>query len=100
MEISLAASPASLPPGIRIGLWRGVGWRGQGRYGVVYRVEHTEGALAGSFALKLARAPGDPRFEQEGELLSRLHHPNIPRLHDRGEWTGPGGALFPYLVMD
>lgn len=100
METSFTASPAALPTGTRVGPWRVVAWRGQGRYGALYRVEHAEGAVPGIFALKLALTPGDARFEREGELLSRLHHPNIPRLQDRGEWTGPGGALFPYLIME
>ncbi|ADO74803.1 serine/threonine protein kinase [Stigmatella aurantiaca] len=74
--------------------------RGQGSYGVVYQVESVENGKAGPFALKLALYAGDPRFEREGELLSRLRHPNVPRLRARGGWEPRGGGLFPYLVMD
>jgi hypothetical protein len=72
----------------------------QGSSGVVFRAERAGQPEAGIVALKLARQPGDPRFALEGELLSRVRHPGVPRLHDSGEWTGPGGALFPFLVMD
>jgi serine/threonine-protein kinase len=51
-------------------------------------------------ALKLALHPGDPRFDREGELLSRLRHPCVPRLLDRGLWLLPSGLSFPYLAME
>ncbi|WP_317987276.1 serine/threonine-protein kinase [Stigmatella hybrida] len=73
---------------------------GQGAYGTVYRVEHVQQLPPGPFALKLAIHPEDLRFEREAELLSRLHHPHVPRLQDRGWWTPPGGPSFPYLVME
>ncbi|EAU69611.1 protein kinase [Stigmatella aurantiaca DW4/3-1] len=41
----------------------------------------------------------DPRFEREAELLSRLSHPNVPRLRDRGLWAHPSGPI-PFIVMD
>ncbi|HYI00095.1 serine/threonine-protein kinase [Hyalangium sp.] len=72
----------------------------QGSYGIVFRAERAANPEAGPFALKLALQPGDPRFALEAELLSRIHHPNVPRPHDSGQWSGPGGALFPFLVMD
>jgi len=73
---------------------------GLGVYGLVYRVERVGQESAGTFAMKVARYPRDPRFEREGELLARVRHPHVPRLHDRGEWTSPDGESFPYLVMD
>jgi predicted Ser/Thr protein kinase len=74
--------------------------RAQGSYGVVYLAEAVgqEGARPG--ALKLALHPGDERFEREVELLSRLEHPNVPRLLDSGTWTSPEGTSLPYLVME
>jgi serine/threonine-protein kinase len=51
-------------------------------------------------ALKLALHPGDPRFDREGELLSRLRHPCVPRLLDRDLWLLPSGLAFPYLAME
>jgi eukaryotic-like serine/threonine-protein kinase len=83
-----------------IGAWRILSTSGQGAYGVVYRVEHAQHMPPGPFALKLALHPEDLRFEREAELLSRIHHPHVPRLQDRGWWTLPGGPSFPYLVME
>ncbi|HYH96247.1 serine/threonine-protein kinase, partial [Hyalangium sp.] len=42
----------------------------------------------------------DPRFALEVELLSRIHSPHVPGLHDSGEWTRSDGAHFPFLVID
>jgi eukaryotic-like serine/threonine-protein kinase len=83
-----------------IGAWRLMARSGQGAYGIVYRAEHVRQDPLGPFALKLAIHPEDPRFEREAELLSRIRHPHVPRLHDRGWWTPPGSPSFPYLVME
>ncbi|SES88303.1 serine/threonine-protein kinase [Stigmatella erecta] len=90
--------PPSLEP--LIGAWRLMARSGQGAYGTVYRVEHVRQVPPGPFALKLAIHPEDLRFEREAELLSRIRHPHVPRLQDRGWWTPPGGPSFPYLVME
>jgi len=100
LETSLTVHPAALPPGSLIGSWRLLGLLAQGAYGLVFRAEHSTHAEKGPVALKLARHPGDPRFVREVELLSRIHHPHVPSLHDSGEWSGPGGARFPFLVME
>ncbi|MDC0707537.1 serine/threonine-protein kinase [Stigmatella sp. ncwal1] len=84
----------------QIGDWRVLATCGHGSYGIVHRVEHAEQPHLGPFALKLALHPDDPRFEREAELLSRIRHPHVPRLKDRGRWTLPGGPSFPYLVME
>jgi serine/threonine protein kinase len=91
---------ALLAPGTQVGSWRVLRGSGLGVYGLVYRVERVGQESTGTFALKVARYPKDPRFEREAELLSRVRHPHVPRLHDRGEWTSPDGEAFPYLVMD
>ncbi|WP_044191156.1 phosphotransferase [Hyalangium minutum] len=85
---------------MQVGPWRVLRGKGLGVYGFVYLVERVGQESAGPFALKVARYPRDPRFEREGELLSRVRHPHVPRLHDRGEWTSPNGESFPYVVMD
>ena len=90
--------PASLPPGTEVGEWRVVSWSGRGTYGTVYRVERRGREREGPYALKLALHPRDERFMREEELLSRLNHPNVPRLVGRGVWQHPLGN-FPYLVM-
>ncbi len=92
--------PADLPPGTLVGAWRVVSRRGMGSYGVVYRVQRVGHPEAGFFALKLARHPMNPRFERERELLSRLCHAQVPRLHDTGWWRLADGIAFPYVVMD
>ncbi|MDC0710055.1 serine/threonine-protein kinase [Stigmatella sp. ncwal1] len=92
--------PVSLLLGTQVGAWRVVGRGGHGSYGMVYRVEPVDDSAAGSFALKLALRPDDPRFERESELLSRVNHPHVPRLYGQGVWVSPGGASFPYVVME
>jgi hypothetical protein len=76
-----------------------LGLRDLGAYGAVYRAERVGDEGAGYVALKLAMHPGDERFEREVALLSRIFHPNVPRLRDYGVWIHAGG-VFPYLVMD
>ncbi|ADO72426.1 serine/threonine protein kinase [Stigmatella aurantiaca] len=92
--------PALLSPGTVVGGWRVVSPCGRGAYGVIYKAGKVGHEEAGPFALKMALHALDPRFEREAELLSRLHHPSVPRLHDRRVWGVPGGDVFPYLVMD
>ncbi|MFL5345960.1 MAG: serine/threonine protein kinase [Hyalangium sp.] len=100
MELSHVVDPAALPPGTLVGSWRVLNRGSRGAYGVVYRVEEVGHEEAGSFALKLALHPLDPRFEREAELLSRIRHPQVPRLQGRGWWMGPEQTPFPYLVME
>jgi serine/threonine protein kinase len=91
--------PARLPPGTRVGPWRLLERRGFGAYGAVYRALGVAN-VPGPVALKLALHPEDGRFAREVELLSRLRHPNVPRLVDHGLWLQPGGLAFPYLAME
>ncbi|MDC0708649.1 serine/threonine-protein kinase [Stigmatella sp. ncwal1] len=91
-------SPSFLPPGSRVGPWRVVGWGGRGANGAVYQALRVGREAAGPVALKLAMAPGDPRFAREGALLSRLRHPNIPALEGRGTWKHSRGTA-PYVAM-
>lgn len=100
MERRQSHGTALLAPGTQVGPWRVVRGSGLGVYGCIYRVERVGQEHRGPFALKMARYPEDPRFEREAELLSRVRHPHVPRLQDRGEWTSPDGESFPYLVME
>jgi hypothetical protein len=95
-----ALHPALLPPGTVIGRWRVEDWAGRGVHGAVYRAVPVDREGAAPVALKMALLPRDPRMEREAELLSRLNHPSIPRLWDRGEWEHPGGTRHPYVVME
>ena len=75
-------------------------WRGQGAYGVVYRAVRAGLEHAGPVALKLARYPWDARLGREAELLSRVSHPGIPRLLDRGVLRHASGAEYPWFTME
>ncbi|HLM47434.1 MAG TPA: protein kinase, partial [Myxococcaceae bacterium] len=92
--------PAALLSGTKVGAWRVQGLRGRGNYGTVYRAVSQEREHAGPVALKLAISPGDPGFEREVELLSRIRHPSVPRLLDAGLWQSPSGKPHPFVVME
>jgi serine/threonine protein kinase len=73
---------------------------GQGGMGIVFKARQPK--LNRLVALKLlpaSLAEGDTafagRFEREGQLLARLHHPNIVAVHD----SGTAGEFF-YLIME
>jgi len=90
-----------LPAGTLVGSWRVVAWQGEGAFGAVYRAVRVGQEHLGPVALKLSLLPWDPRFAREAELLSRLSHPSIPRLLDRGILRHPSGALeHPFFVME
>ncbi len=78
-----------LPSGTQVGDWRVVAWQGQGAYGAVYRAMHVGQEHAAPVAIKLSLYPRDARFAREAELLSRLSHPSIPCLLDRGVLRHP-----------
>ncbi len=89
-----------LPSGLRVGDWR-VGERhGQGSYGVIYRATRFGEEDSAPVALKLSVYPWDPRFAREAELLSRLHHPNVPRLLSHGVLRHVSGVEHPWFVME
>ncbi|MDC0711421.1 serine/threonine-protein kinase [Stigmatella sp. ncwal1] len=92
--------PRALPPGTPVGPWQVADWRGCGSYGTVYQAWKQGHERAGPVALKLAHFPEDKRFDRETALLSRIHHPHVPRLLDFGHWRHPSGALYPYLAME
>ncbi len=94
-----ALTPDSLRPGDLVGPWRIEGYAGRGTYGVVYRARRAGHPGSVPVALKLALFAYDPRFLREVELLSRVHHPAVPELLDRGWWTTAEGRVHPYLVM-
>jgi serine/threonine protein kinase len=95
-----AQTPDSLSVGNLVGPWRVEGYAGRGTYGVVYRARRAGHPGSPPVALKLAVFPYDPRFVREVELLSRIHHPSVPQLLDRGWWTSDAGWGHPYLVME
>jgi serine/threonine protein kinase len=89
-----------LTPGTRVGAWRVKAWQGQGGYGAVYRAERVGWRRSEPGALKVSLGLWNWRMEREVELLSRLSHPGIPRLLDRGGPKSPAGAEYPFFVME
>ena len=74
---------------------------GSGGMGRVFRARRADGAYEQTVALKVLRwelADGSvvARFLRERQILARLDHPAITRLHDGG--LADGGL--PYLVME
>jgi hypothetical protein len=92
--------PFMLPPGMQVGPWMVKAYEGGGAYGLVFRAVRAGEEQSGEVALKVACYPGDPRFLREVELLSRTHHPSVPRLLGHGEWQPPRGEAHPYIVME
>jgi len=75
-------------------------WQGQGGYGAVYRAERVGFRRSGPVALKVSLLRWGWRMEREVELLSRLSHPSIPRLVDRGGPWPPSGEEYPFFAME
>jgi eukaryotic-like serine/threonine-protein kinase len=98
--MTVVRSPESLRPGNLVGPWLIEGYAGRGSYGLVYRARRAELPASPPVALKLAAFANDPRFAREAVLLSRFHHPSMPRLLDRGGWCAGPGAQHPYLVLE
>ncbi len=88
-----------LEPGTCVGPWRLLQHLDRGGFGEVYQAELASHPGSEPFALKLARFQDDKRFEREALLLSRIHHPNVPRYRDHGVYSDEQGRHFPYLVM-
>jgi len=75
-------------------------WQGQGGYGAGYRAERVGFRRSEAWALKVSLSRWGWRMEREVELLSRLNHPSIPRLLDRGGPLPPSGDEYPFFVME
>ena len=102
------SAPASIPvdpvaDGLAIdsqlGAWRVTGLLGRGGMGDVYEARRAEGGFEQRAAIKVLQLQATAqkeRFEAERQILARLEHPGIARLHDGGI-TGDGR---PYMVME
>jgi hypothetical protein len=91
-------TPDSLRPGHLVGPWRVEGYGGRGTYGVVYKARRAGHPGSLPVAIKMALFPDDVRFGREVGILSRFHHPAVPRLIDRGWWHASAEVVHPYLV--
>ena len=89
-----------LVPGTRVEAWRVKAWQGRGSYGAVYRAERVGFRRSEPGALKVSLSAWNWRMEREVELLSRLNHPSIPRLLDRGGPQLPARGEYPFFVME
>ncbi len=74
--------------------------QGEGGYGVVYRAERVGWRRSEPGALKVSLWLWNWHMEREVELLSRLSHPSIPRLLDKGGALLPSSNEYPYFVME
>lgn len=86
-----------------IGKYRVLGVLGDGRSGIVYRVQQEHPSR--EVALKLLRSTMWSegmlgRFRNEVQALSLLRHENIARIYDAGALPEPGGAARPYFVLE
>jgi serine/threonine protein kinase len=75
-------------------------WQGQGAFGAVYRAVRVGEEPAGPVALKVALHLWDWRMAREAELLSRVSHPSIPRLLDRGGVLHTAESEHAWFVME
>jgi serine/threonine-protein kinase len=73
---------------------------GRGTHGSVYLAEGVVPEATGRVAVKLSHHPLNARFVREAELLSRLHHPSVPRLIGQGQWTARGRMPHAWLAME
>jgi len=104
IESLLGRGPADAdasPLGRTVGPYRLLEILGRGGMGEVYLAERVDGQFEKRVALKLVRAAlDDPearaRFLAERQILARLEHPNIARMHDGGVTDDDA----PYLVME
>ncbi|MBY9067168.1 serine/threonine-protein kinase [Hyphomonas sp. WL0036] len=92
-------APETVLEGQRFGAWQIEGLIGRGGMGAVYAVSRQEGGFEQRGALK--RLPeGDAedrwRFEAERQILARLDHPGLARIHDGG--VDAGGQ--PWMVIE
>ncbi|HYH96185.1 serine/threonine-protein kinase, partial [Hyalangium sp.] len=86
--------------GTTVGPWLLLDRLDSGSFGVVFRARRAGHPEAPPVALKMAKAPQDPRFPREAELLQRVRHPSTPRYEDQGLWTSPKGLKYPYVAME
>lgn len=85
--------------GTRLGAWRIRRLIGRGGMGDVYEAQRALGDFEQLVAIKLLQRESVQqlqRFEAERQILARLEHPGIARLHDGGV-TEDGR---PYMVME
>ena len=100
LELPLAEVIARASP--RIGAYRVLESVGEGAMGEVFRAVNVHDGSQAALKLVHRDASANPdtrrRLEREGELVSRLAHPNIVRLLERGEHDGRLYLAMEYLA--
>ncbi len=101
IDSRLVAVPAADLAGRRIGSYRLIQQIATGGMGSVWLADRADQQFNKQVAIKLIKRGMDTdevlrRFHAERQVLARLEHPNIARLHDGGA-TDDG---LPYLVME
>ena len=92
----------ALPPGQRVGSYTILGVLGSGGMAIVYRAEQDKPRR--TVALKVIK-PGFAsgrmlrRFEQEAQVLGRLHHSGIAQIYELGT-ADTGHGLQPFFAME
>lgn len=88
-------APEPLPPGSVVGNYRIVGVLAEGGTSVIYEAERCDGVFQQTVALKVAFASRLLRdyARRERDVLAKLAHPLIAKIHDAGE-TGDGVLWF------
>lgn len=88
-------APEPLPEGSVIGSYRIVGVLAEGGTSVIYEAERCDGGFAQTVALKVAFASRLLRdyARRERDVLAKLAHPLIAKIHDAGE-TADGVLWF------
>ena len=100
----LEPPPATPAPerAVQIGRYKVTRRIASGGMGTVYEAEQEQPRRR--VALKLLRAAfpspsARARFALEAEILGRLEHPGIARIHEAGTHTSEGGSM-PFLAME
>jgi tetratricopeptide (TPR) repeat protein/predicted Ser/Thr protein kinase len=96
---SSSSEATGLAPGTQIGAYRVIALLGRGGMGEVYRAERADGLFEHQVAIKLIRSDVGVRpsqFRAERQILARLEHPGIARLHDGGVMAGGR----PFMIME
>lgn len=92
--------PAALGPGDQFGEYEIVSVVGEGGMGIVYKAQRAGRTVALKLIRPGATSPGlRRRFAREAEVLSRLNHPGIARIHEAGAADTASGPQ-PYLELD
>ncbi len=91
--------PAAAGAGAAVPGYEVLGELGRGGMGVVYKARQARPGRVVALKMLLAGAHADPlvlrRFEREADVIARLEHPNLVRIHSVGE-----AGSCPYFAME